>query len=80
MTQERAARSVRRGPAPQHSWLGIARVCRDGDITSHINAPCPPRPSSGRVQPAVSSSRGSSYLELRVGVMPRLNDAKGGTS
>lgn len=62
MTQERAARSVRRGPAPQHSWLGIARVCRDGDITSHSNAPPPGEcslrsPAAGAV--ATWSSGGS---------------------
>lgn len=80
MTHERAARSLRRSPAPQHSWPGIARVRRDTDITGHSNAPARPAPSSGQGLPLVSSSRGSSYLELWVWVMPRLNDAKSGAS
>lgn len=82
MTHELAARSDRRRAAPQHSWPGIAGVRRDSDITGRSNAPCPPRPApaSRRVPPAISPSWGRGYLELGVGVVPRLNDAKGGAS
>lgn len=86
MTHERAARFDRRRAAPQHSWLGIAGVRRDSDIMDRSNAPRLPRPrprpapALGRVQPAISCFWGCGYLELWVGVMPRLNDAKGGAS
>lgn len=69
------------GAQPRNT-AGLGSPGSAATLTSRATAtpPARPAPSSGRVQRAVSSSQGSSYLELWVGVMPRLNDAKGGAS
>lgn len=78
MTQERAPAPFA-GAQPRNT-AGWGSPGSAATVTSRATAtpPARPAPSSVRVQPAVSSSRGSSYLELWVGVMPRPNDAKGG--
>lgn len=56
-----------RSAATVTSWAAVTPLAR-------------PAPASGRVQPAISRGWVRRYLELWVGVMPRLNDAKGGAS
>lgn len=62
-----AGRGSPRSAATVTSWVAVTPLVR-------------PAPASGPVQRAISCCWVRGYLELWVGVMPRLNDAKGGVS
>lgn len=62
-----AGRGSPRSAATVTSWVAVTPLA------------CP-APASGRVQPAISRCWLRRYLEPWVGVMPRLNDVKGGAS
>lgn len=62
-----AGRGSPRSAATVTSWVAVTPLAR-------------PAPASGPVQRAISRCWVPGYLELWVGVMPRLNDAKGGAS
>lgn len=60
--------------------LGSAAAVTSRAAGTPPTRPAGPASAPGPVQTAISRRWGSCYLEHWVGVMPRLNDAKGGAS